>query len=77
MPGERLNLWQISKRGRQTLTNQTVQVIADAETEGVVRYLIESVSCPNCDAFDLVMGFESGDSCPKCKRGSMQVEFCE
>ena len=66
-----------------TPTGATVQVVEGDEFEVAgrmfhfVRYVLEGVACPACGEAALVMGFEPGDACPKCKSGSLKVSFVE
>lgn len=76
-PGDRLNIWKNSRKGKQTLTSQTISIVEYPSEEGLVCYLIDEVSCPTCDEFEMVMGFEDGDVCPRCKKGKLSVELAE
>ena len=76
-PGERLKLWQRKKGGKLTLTNQTVSVVDHPTVVGVVQYEIHEVSCPVCDKYDILMGFDDGTSCPRCKDGELTVDQAE
>ena len=54
-----------------TVTSATGRTIA------TTRYPIDTVPCPDCGAHALKMGFEDGEACPMCKKGTLAVEFIE
>ena len=41
------------------------------------HYPIDALPCPDCGAYALKLGFEDGEPCPQCKRGTITAEFIE
>lgn len=54
-------------------TSEYLLTEASVSYPGMVVYPIETITCPNCHTpSGLVMAFENGATCPKCKRGKLQ-----
>jgi RNA polymerase subunit RPABC4/transcription elongation factor Spt4 len=81
--GERLKIWVKTRKGKATLTQQTVQIVEGEKFEigdtslPTMKYLIEEVTCPECDAFDMRIGFEEGDICPECRSAKLEFSFVD
>jgi hypothetical protein len=63
--------FQLSPTGRVI---ETVRYI-DEESPDIelIEYAVAGVPCPDCDKCSLVFGLDDGETCPKCKNGTLTV----
>lgn len=63
---------------RHEPTSEYLLVEASVTEPGRVLYPIETLTCPCCHTpHKLVLDFENGATCPKCKVGNLQCDVVE
>ena len=62
-----------TQRGKQLSAPPKGTGLDDEPPCYLVHYPIADVLCPDCGESNLVMGFDDGDECPKCRLGKMKT----
>jgi len=86
--GEVIPLFKVVTRGKKR--KRTVELVPTGVTfvaEGGVAgedvrypsitYPISNVPCPECHTNSLVLGFDNIQQCPKCREGTLTINFVE
>ena len=85
--GEKIEIYRISMRGKRkdrkieyvptgvwfTAERGESFSICDSVSY-LVHYPIDRVCCPQCSKNTLSLGFQLGDSCPRCRSGKLNID---